>query len=230
MSCYICGKVVTGYQHFKNAGSNASFTEPGATCPLWDNTAERSYKEVRRAQSVCATRGEGLIHFSIHRSRRLASPHWLPFSQKTQLSTRTIPNTWLSKNRPQIHFREQAIYRNQFEPLLLLPTPAKSPGSRKYKQIFDDSENRPAARARAMRHVCASCVINKLSVIVKLRLIVRFGVSKHSKDLARGGESRWEGRRCLRSQHGEIFLRLDQTCKRTVVADAATRPSLCDQD
>lgn len=42
LSCFICGKVVAGYQHFANAGTNATFTEPGASCPLWDDTSMSS--------------------------------------------------------------------------------------------------------------------------------------------------------------------------------------------
>ncbi|KAL8290442.1 hypothetical protein RQP46_002700 [Phenoliferia psychrophenolica] len=54
VSCYICSKIVKGYEHFANAGSNATYTEPGATCPLWDNQAERNFKEIEAARMAQA--------------------------------------------------------------------------------------------------------------------------------------------------------------------------------
>lgn len=42
---YSCGKIVTGYEHFANAGSNApKGSEPGAICPLWEDTGARHYE------------------------------------------------------------------------------------------------------------------------------------------------------------------------------------------
>lgn len=46
-----CGKIVAGYEHFANAGSNApKGSEPGAVCPLWEDTGARHYEEVEAAR------------------------------------------------------------------------------------------------------------------------------------------------------------------------------------
>ncbi|GAA5965119.1 hypothetical protein JCM3765_004865 [Sporobolomyces pararoseus] len=51
LSCYVCSKIITGYEHFANAGSNApNGSEAGATCPLWDDTGRRNYEEVEAAR------------------------------------------------------------------------------------------------------------------------------------------------------------------------------------
>ncbi|GAA6060234.1 hypothetical protein JCM10212_003474 [Sporobolomyces blumeae] len=51
LSCYICKKIITGYEHFANAGSNApKGSDPGATCPLWDDTDRRNFEEVEAAR------------------------------------------------------------------------------------------------------------------------------------------------------------------------------------
>lgn len=52
MSCFVCGKIVTGYEHFANAGTNvpAGQANPNATCPLWDDSATRIYNEVEAAR------------------------------------------------------------------------------------------------------------------------------------------------------------------------------------
>ncbi|GAA6048852.1 hypothetical protein JCM3770_003652 [Rhodotorula araucariae] len=53
LSCYICNKVIVGYQHFTNAGSNmpvGATTEAGSTCVLWDDTGKRNFEEVEAAR------------------------------------------------------------------------------------------------------------------------------------------------------------------------------------
>ncbi|GAA5859456.1 hypothetical protein JCM8547_006832 [Rhodosporidiobolus lusitaniae] len=51
LSCYICNQIITGYQHFANAGSNApGGSEKGATCDLWDDTSARNFQEVEAAR------------------------------------------------------------------------------------------------------------------------------------------------------------------------------------
>ncbi|GAA5897292.1 hypothetical protein JCM5296_000992 [Sporobolomyces johnsonii] len=50
LSCYICNKIIEGYQHFKNAGSNAAWTEPGANCVLWEDSDQRVFQEVEAAR------------------------------------------------------------------------------------------------------------------------------------------------------------------------------------
>ncbi|GAA5953831.1 hypothetical protein JCM21900_005486 [Sporobolomyces salmonicolor] len=50
LSCYICNKIIEGYQHFKGAGSNATFTEPGANCVLWEDSDQRVFQEVEAAR------------------------------------------------------------------------------------------------------------------------------------------------------------------------------------
>ncbi|BGP10197.1 hypothetical protein JCM10049v2_006080 [Rhodotorula toruloides] len=53
LSCYICGKIVAGYQHFRNAGTNLPVgmqAEVGSTCDLWDSTEERNRQEVEAAR------------------------------------------------------------------------------------------------------------------------------------------------------------------------------------
>ncbi|KAI5480033.1 zinc finger, C6HC-type protein [Pseudohyphozyma bogoriensis] len=53
VSCHVCGKIVSGYAHFANAGSNApNGSEPGATCPLWDDFASRQFKEIEQAKAA----------------------------------------------------------------------------------------------------------------------------------------------------------------------------------
>jgi hypothetical protein len=40
-----CSKIINGYEHFANAGSNAkNGSEAGATCPLWDDTGRRNFE------------------------------------------------------------------------------------------------------------------------------------------------------------------------------------------
>lgn len=46
LSCFICGKVVSGYAHFTGAGVNSTHQEPGAACALWDDSAARTFAEV----------------------------------------------------------------------------------------------------------------------------------------------------------------------------------------
>ncbi|GAA5899738.1 hypothetical protein JCM6882_005425 [Rhodosporidiobolus microsporus] len=51
LSCYVCGVIVKGYEHFANAGSNApNGSEKGATCPLWEDGHEREFQEVEAAR------------------------------------------------------------------------------------------------------------------------------------------------------------------------------------
>ncbi|BGP50210.1 hypothetical protein JCM10450v2_006126 [Rhodotorula kratochvilovae] len=53
LSCYICNKVIDGYQHFKNPGSNlpvGTTVEVGSTCELWDDTGKRNFQEVEAAR------------------------------------------------------------------------------------------------------------------------------------------------------------------------------------
>ncbi|BGP26488.1 zinc finger, C6HC-type protein [Rhodotorula toruloides] len=53
LSCYICGKIIAGYQHFRNAGTNLPVgmqSEVGSTCDLWDSTEERNRQEVEAAR------------------------------------------------------------------------------------------------------------------------------------------------------------------------------------
>ncbi|GAA5882864.1 hypothetical protein JCM3774_006319 [Rhodotorula dairenensis] len=53
LSCYICNKIIEGYQHFKNPGSNLPMglkADANATCALWDDTDSRNFQEVEAAR------------------------------------------------------------------------------------------------------------------------------------------------------------------------------------
>ncbi|GAA5986247.1 hypothetical protein JCM10908_006472 [Rhodotorula pacifica] len=53
LSCYICNKIIEGYQHFKNPGTNLPIglkVDPNATCALWDDTDTRNFQEVEAAR------------------------------------------------------------------------------------------------------------------------------------------------------------------------------------
>ncbi|ORY75997.1 hypothetical protein BCR35DRAFT_267719 [Leucosporidium creatinivorum] len=53
VSCYICGIIVEGYSHFKNAGSN--YTGPvksTSNCELWDDSAKRNFQDVSSSTLV----------------------------------------------------------------------------------------------------------------------------------------------------------------------------------
>ncbi|KAM0790714.1 hypothetical protein ACM66B_004569 [Microbotryomycetes sp. NB124-2] len=50
LSCYICRKVIKGYDHFRNAGLNAKNPDPTAQCNLWDDSVKRNYDEVEAAR------------------------------------------------------------------------------------------------------------------------------------------------------------------------------------
>ncbi|KDE09479.1 hypothetical protein MVLG_00380 [Microbotryum lychnidis-dioicae p1A1 Lamole] len=56
MSCFICGKIVSGYEHFKNAGFANAPTGPdaNATCLLWDDHKTRTFQEVEAARATAA--------------------------------------------------------------------------------------------------------------------------------------------------------------------------------
>ncbi|SCZ89197.1 BZ3500_MvSof-1268-A1-R1_Chr1-1g01022 [Microbotryum saponariae] len=56
MSCFICGKIVSGYEHFKNAGfANApKGSDANATCLLWDDHKTRTFQEVEAARATAA--------------------------------------------------------------------------------------------------------------------------------------------------------------------------------
>ncbi|KAJ3061811.1 hypothetical protein HDU98_002298 [Podochytrium sp. JEL0797] len=45
--CYVCKKVITGYDHFSTSPNGAP--QSGNTCALWDNTESRNAKEVQQA-------------------------------------------------------------------------------------------------------------------------------------------------------------------------------------
>lgn len=54
LSCYVCQQIVTGYDHFMNAGPNLKgmAPDPRAKCPLWDDTQVRHDKEIEDALRV----------------------------------------------------------------------------------------------------------------------------------------------------------------------------------
>ncbi|BGP57064.1 hypothetical protein JCM8202v2_004702 [Rhodotorula sphaerocarpa] len=63
LSCYVCNKVIYGYEHFKNPGTNlpaGKKVESGATCALWDDTAYRNFREVEAAREAAEAQARKL--------------------------------------------------------------------------------------------------------------------------------------------------------------------------
>ncbi|GAA5944602.1 E3 ubiquitin-protein ligase RNF216 [Sporobolomyces koalae] len=51
LSCYICGEIIPGYEHFRNAGTNAPRgSKAKLHCPLWDDTDRRHFEEIEAAR------------------------------------------------------------------------------------------------------------------------------------------------------------------------------------
>ncbi|GAA6006084.1 hypothetical protein JCM11491_002026 [Sporobolomyces phaffii] len=78
LSCYICNQVISGYEHFANAGKNApNGSEAGAQCPLWDDTGLRNYAEIeaaRQAAEKIARDHPGLSEEDLNRLKADAPP------------------------------------------------------------------------------------------------------------------------------------------------------------
>ncbi|KAK4052367.1 hypothetical protein OIV83_002169 [Microbotryomycetes sp. JL201] len=54
LSCYICRKIISGYDHFAQAGTNARNPDLNSKCNLWDDSVKRNYDEVEAARIEAA--------------------------------------------------------------------------------------------------------------------------------------------------------------------------------
>ncbi|KAL1735070.1 hypothetical protein EV714DRAFT_201568 [Schizophyllum commune] len=89
LSCYICRKVIAGYEHFNQAAPGTASTSK--KCPLWDGPVER-----RHAEEVSTDAPVAITVLMLHRSARPPSAH----SRSTRRTTSTrAPRTSRSTSR-----------------------------------------------------------------------------------------------------------------------------------
>ncbi|KIR76730.1 E3 ubiquitin-protein ligase RNF216 [Cryptococcus gattii EJB2] len=54
MSCYVCRKIITGYEHFDRQTSNCTAARDKGKCRLWDSEANPDEKAIRAARDAAA--------------------------------------------------------------------------------------------------------------------------------------------------------------------------------